>query len=261
MFTYRLKTFLNFLWHSTNQYGVHPPFLYKFITRCLYAKTPKSKRVALKKARKTVFESVEKTAITDFGAGSQRFSTAERTVSQIAKNAGMPWHQSKLISKIIAYFNIKNALELGTSVGLGSIAMACKNPELRLDTVEACTNTCAIANQHFKNLNLKNISVQHTDFKTFLNDLPKGKTYDLIYLDGHHDKQATLDYYELIKPHMHNETIFILDDIYWSKGMQEAWQRICRDNDVKLSLDLYFWGIIFFKPELSKQDFKIRCFF
>lgn len=199
--------------------------------------------------------------VTDYGAGSQQFSKLERTVSQVAKKAGMSFHQSKIISKIIDYFNINTALEFGTSVGLGSIAMACENPQLNIDTVEACKNTSKQAKLNFERLNLNNVTVYNTDFQSYLNKLDQAKTYDLIYIDGHHDKESSLSYFNQLKQHIHQNSVIILDDIYWSEKMAEAWKSICSDKDVKLSLDLYFWGIVLFKPELTKQHFKIRCFF
>ncbi len=38
---FRIQSFLYFLWHSTNQHGVHSPFVYELITKGLYIKTPK----------------------------------------------------------------------------------------------------------------------------------------------------------------------------------------------------------------------------
>ncbi|MGY8914310.1 MAG: hypothetical protein ACKVJF_04400 [Flavobacteriales bacterium] len=35
---YRFLSYLNFLWHSKNEHGVHSPFIFKYVTQCLYAK-------------------------------------------------------------------------------------------------------------------------------------------------------------------------------------------------------------------------------
>ncbi len=261
MYWHRIKTLLQFLWNSKNQHAVHSPFIYRFITKCLYAKMPNNNLRQLKLAREPILKSEEFIQMTDRGEGSQRFETSKRKVKDVAKNAGMRLHQSQLMNKIINYFNIKNSLELGTSVGLGSLSMSVNKPQNVVDTVEVCPNTFKYARNHFLNLNLNNIKINNTDFQSFINKIPKNKTYDLIYLDGHHQKDATLHYFSKLKKHIHHNSIIILDDIYWSKGMQEAWQSICKEEDVKVSIDLYFWGIIFFKPELSKQHFKIRCLF
>ena len=261
MIWYRIKTFFKYLLQSNNQHAVHSPFVYSFVTKCLYAQIPSFVSKQLQSNRNPILNSKAFIQMTDIGEGSQRFETSRRKVSDIAKKAGMGWHQSKLMTKIVDYFNIKNTLELGTSVGLGSVAMATNQSQNQVDTVEACPNTAAFAKDYFKNKSLKNIHVFNTDFQSFLNQLSANKTYDLIYLDGHHQKEATLQYFTQLKRFIHEDSLIILDDIYWSQGMQEAWHAICHDQDVKVSIDLYFWGIVFFKPALSKQNFKIRCLF
>lgn len=261
MFSFKLKTFLQFLWFSKNQHAVHSPFIYNFITKCLYAKPLKSTSKQLKHYRKAILKSQSLIEMTDIGEGSQRFQTGTREVSAVAKNAGMGWHQSKLMHKIVNYFNVKKTLELGTSVGLGSLAMSINQSQNQIDSVEACSNTAEFAEHYFKSKYLNNIKTYNTNFQSFLNQLASNKTYDLIYLDGHHQKRATLQYFKQLKKHIHEDSLIILDDIYWSKDMQEAWQTILKDKDVKVSIDLYFWGILFFKPALSKQNFKIRCLF
>jgi len=260
MFWYRAISFIKFLWASTNQYGIHSPFIYQFLIKCLYKPISKNTLNTIKENRQPLLTSKETIDVEDFGKGSFQFSSKTRRVGDMARKAGMSLHKSKLIHKIISYFNVKSTLELGTSVGLGSVAMATLQSQNQVETVEACRNTFQVAQRHLKTLQLKNIRLYNSTFLEFLEKLPPQKTFDLIYLDGHHDESATLSYFSKLKAHVHEDSIIILDDIYWSEGMQNAWAAICKDESVKVSLDLYFWGILFFRPGLSKQDFKIRCF-
>ncbi len=260
MIRYRLATFLKFLGHSTNQYGIHSPFIYQFLIKCLYKPLSKTQLNALKVNRKHVLNNTEVIEINDFGKGSQQFTTSQRHVNEMARKAGMSLHKAKLMNKIVGYFQTKAILELGTSVGLGSIAMATNHENITIDTIEACTNTCSTAKSHFNYLKLEHINVINSSFEQFFDQNLNPKPYDLIYLDGHHDKTATLQYFDNLEPYIHKDTIMIVDDIYWSKDMQQAWQELQKNQKVKVSIDLYFWGILFFKSGLSKQDFKIRCF-
>jgi hypothetical protein len=40
--------------------------------------------------------------------------------------------------------------------------------------------------------------------------------------------------------------------------MEEAWAAIKADNMVKVTIDMFHMGIVFFKKELTKQHFNIR---
>ena len=54
-------------------------------------------------------------------------------------------------------------------------------------------------------------------------------------------------------------SIFIFDDIYYSPEMNEAWQEIKANLQVRLTLDIFQFGICFFmKEKLAKEDFLLR---
>ena len=40
--------------------------------------------------------------------------------------------------------------------------------------------------------------------------------------------------------------------------MKAAWEQIKQNPSVKVTIDLFFIGIVFFRKELSKEDFVIR---
>ena len=48
----------------------------------------------------------------------------------------------------------------------------------------------------------------------------KIKNIDLVFIDGNHQENPTISYFEKCLNYAHNDTIFIFDDIYWSIGME-----------------------------------------
>jgi hypothetical protein len=52
--------------------------------------------------------------------------------------------------------------------------------------------------------------------------------------------------------------VFVFHDIHWSAGMEEAWEEIKAHPRVKVTVDLFFSGLVFFKPELTKQHYRLR---
>jgi predicted O-methyltransferase YrrM len=109
-------------------------------------------------------------------------------------------------------------------------------------------------------LGLQNTQIIVGDFKDtlpkVLAQLPK---LDYVFFDGNHSMEATLDYFNQCKKLANNDTIFVFDDINWNDDMQECWQIIKIDKDVKITLDIFFMGIVFFRGEnTEKEDFTIR---
>jgi len=86
----------------------------------------------------------------------------------------------------------------------------------------------------------------------------KNENWDLIFFDGNHQEDATLRYFENLLNFAHTDSVFIFDDIYWSKGMTNAWNTIKQHPKVTVTIDTFFWGLVFFKKELTKENFKIR---
>ena len=116
-------------------------------------------------------------------------------------------------------------------------------------------NQCQLQLQKF---NINNVETVVTEFSTFLKTEIKNCDWKLIYFDGNHSKQATLEYFELLLPTITNETVWIFDDIHWSSDMEEAWEIIQKHPKVTVTIDTFHWGIVFFRTEQNKEHFTIR---
>lgn len=253
---HQIKSYLKFYLRSTNKHGVHSPFVYDLVTQCFNDKTVYSEYAILKKHRKTLLISKESISVTDFGAGSRVFKTNERKVAAIAKNAGIAERRQRLLFRLVRYFKPERVLELGTSLGLGSIALALGVQSGNVLTVEGCHNTSTKAQELFDKFNLKNIRLKNETFEEFLKD--SSIDWDLVYIDGNHSKERTLRYFDILKESAANDSVFIFDDIYWSPEMTQAWMEICAHPKVSVSIDTFQWGLIFFRREQEKQHFTIR---
>ncbi|WP_310992259.1 O-methyltransferase [Aequorivita marina] len=193
----------------------------------------------------------------DFGQGSRVFKGTARKVAAITKTAGMKKKRQKLLYRMGYYFMAENMLELGTSVGLGTAALSLSNKYAFVNTVEGCPNTARFAAGYFENFDFKNIQIHQETFKDYLNNHTEEK-YDLIFVDGDHNGERTLDYFKSLLKNVHNNSLIIFDDIYWSKDMTTAWQKIIAHEKVTVSIDTFQWGIVFFRKEQPKQHFTIR---
>ena len=271
-----IKSYFYFLWNSKNQHGVHSPFVYNLVTKCFYNTTKHPEYSTLKAYRNSLLANKETIDVTDFGAGSRVFKSTTRAISQIAKTAGISYKRAKLLFRIVNYLQPENILEIGTSLGLATSALslgleaktnrAMQNKDAKITTLEGCPNTMAIAKNQCQLQNLNNIDFINTEFSSYLTTQnlqpktynPQPTTYNLVYFDGNHSKKATLEYFELLLPTNTNDSVWIFDDIHWSKDMEEAWKIIQNHSKVTVTIDTFQWGIIFFRREQKKEHFVIR---
>ncbi len=271
-----IKSYLVFLWNSKNQHGVHSPFVFNLVTKCFYDTTKYPEYSILKKYRKSLLANNETIEVNDFGAGSRVFKSNTRAISKIAKTAGISPKRAKLLFRIVNYFQPNTILEIGTSLGLATSALslgleaktnrAKLNKNAKITTLEGCLNTLNQCQLQLQKFNFNNITAINTEFSSYLstqNPIPKTQnpipnTQDLIYFDGNHSKKATLDYFELLLQTNTNDSVWIFDDIHWSKDMEEAWKIIQNHPKVTVTIDTFQWGIVFFRSEQKKEHFVIR---
>ena len=114
------------------------------------------------------------------------------------------------------------------------------------------------AKKKFIQLNRSNIQlIQGTFEEKLIPTLNEIKQVDFLYIDGNHKLKPTLDYFNTCLPYLHENSIVILDDIYWSHEMKQAWNEIKKQPSVTLSLDLFRVGILFFRKDRDKEHFRL----
>lgn len=250
------KSYLKFLWKSTNAHGVHSPFVFDLVRKCFYDKIDYAEYKILNDYRDSLLQNKNTIEVTDFGAGSRVFKSNRRAINKIAQNAGITSNDAKLLFRVVNYFKPSTILEIGTSLGLATSALAFGKQNIT--TLEGCQETAKVAQLQFKKFNF-NVNSIVTEFENHLETLNlKPQTLNLIYFDGNHSKEATLNYFELLLPTITNETVWIFDDIHWSEGMEEAWEIIKKHPKVTVTIDTFQWGFVFFRKEQVKEDFIIR---
>ncbi|WP_411768240.1 O-methyltransferase [Winogradskyella sp. A3E31] len=254
---HQLISYIKFLLKSTNQHGVHSPFIFDLVTKCLYDKTAYPEYDQLKTYRQHLKGSSTVLEIKDLGMGSKRLPSTKRKVSSMVNTSSSSIKTAQLLFRLSHYLNCKNALELGTSLGMATYAITLGQKEGQLTSIEGCPNTSNFAKQQLDSKGISNVEYKIGDFTALIPSL-QTETYDLIFFDGHHQKAATLNYFNALLPKAHNDSVFIFDDIYWSKGMTEAWEMIKAHPKVTVTVDTFQLGLVFFRSQQQKQHFKIR---
>jgi predicted O-methyltransferase YrrM len=257
---FQIKAYLKFLWNSKNEHGVHSPFVFSLLTKCFYDRKSKPEYAILKNYRKSLLENKNFIEVTDFGAGSKVFKSNRRQISKIASTAGISPKRAELLFRVSNYYQPNNILEIGTSLGLATSALALGNTKAKVVTIEGCLQTGDVAKNQLDKFECKNVDSIISEFEVFLKSGNLQSTiYNLIYFDGNHSKKATLAYFDLLLPTIDNDSVWIFDDIHWSPEMEEAWEIIKTHPKVTVTIDTFQWGFVFFRYEQKKEDFIIRA--
>lgn len=254
-----IKSYITFLWKSKNEHAVHSPFVFSLITKCFYDRKSKPEYSILKNYRNLLLENKNQIEVTDFGAGSKVFKSNTREISKIAKTAGISPKRAKLLFRVVNYFQPESILEIGTSLGLATYALALGNPKAVVTTLEGCPETANQCQLQLQKFNINTVKSIVTEFSTYFKTINhQPETINLIYFDGNHSKKATLNYFESLLPTITNDCVWIFDDIHWSTEMEEAWESIKNHPKVKVTIDTFQWGFVFFRKEQEKEHFIIR---
>lgn len=254
--THQIKSYFRFLWSSKNRHGVHSPFVYNLVTQCFNDKKRYPEYQVFDLYRKRLLKNSEVLTISDFGEGSRVFKENQRKVSRIARVSAVTKKRQRLLFRLSRYLEAENILELGTSLGMGTLAFSLSGKEKTIETVEGSPSVFKKAKEGLDTFSCGNIEMHQMVFSDFLNI--NDKNYDIILVDGDHNGERTYRYFQSLLSHVHNDSLVIFDDIYWSKDMTATWNKIIAHEQSIVTIDTFQWGMVFFRKEQRKQHFILR---
>ena len=239
---------------------MHSPFVFDFILNVLNNKSHYQPPQEIEHLRTQLLKDKTVVEIEEMGAGSRTSSATQRTVSQVAGAALKSKRLAQVLFRIVKHYQPSTIVELGTSFGITTIYLSKANPTASIITIEGNRPTAALAKENFKKLGCENIQLQQGNFDHLLPSvLSKFPAIDLAYIDGNHRYQPTINYFHQFLSKSHNGTILVFDDIHWSAGMEKAWEEIKSHPSVQYTIDIFFLGFVFFRPDFKvKQNFSIR---
>jgi predicted O-methyltransferase YrrM len=242
-----------------NRHGLHSPFVYRLVDKVIYDYSAKNVYTEIETIRAELLADDKLITVTDLGAGSHVNNNRQKKISDIARNALKPPKLAQLLYRLVADLRPKNIIELGTCLGITSLYLKKAAPDAQLFTLEGCPQTAGVASAVFNKDGENDIQQVIGNFDDTLPGVIKDlDQLDFVFVDGNHQKQATLNYFEWCLPKVHENTLLIFDDIYWSEGMKEAWEIIKAHPQVTITIDLFWIGLVYFKKGRVKEDFLIR---
>ena len=239
-------------------FGIHSPFVFYLVRELIYERHPYYAFKQMEAARNMMLRNNEFVDADTIGAASW-IGNGTKKIQKIVRHSSLPPKYGRLLFRLIVHFHPRDILELGTGTGLGTLSLALPDSRARVVTLEGNPQMCTVARRLFEVVEIGNVKVVNGSFKQVLPQVLKDfEKLDFVLFDGDHRYSSTMNYFEMCLEKIHNDSVFVFDDIHWSPGMEKAWREITRDPRVTVSIDMYRMGIVFFRRECTKQHYVVR---
>lgn len=168
----------------------------------------------------------------------------------LAEGTSVPADVGQMIHLIAKDAEARTLIEFGSCVGIGASYLAAVPRCERFITMEASKELSEIATQ-----SVKTVNADGEVYNEFFNDaldhlLPTIQNgIDFAWIDGHHEKTATIHYFERIKPLLNIGAVVAFDDIYWSQDMLDGWHHLKVQDGFEHSVDAGSCGLCLWKGE------------
>ena len=192
-------------------------------------------------------------AVQDYGTGVTSSPESGRSVRSIHAGSAIPHRWGVFLYRIARALAPRNVLELGTNLGISGAylrsALDKNGGKGLLVTIEGDPSLAAIADETIRSLSHGETVVLTGRFQDQLPAaLDRLGSVDMVFLDGHHEYEATLGYFEMIRPHLTPNACVVFDDVYlWSRPVRRAWKQLVFRNPSAIAIDLAKLGILLFQ--------------
>jgi predicted O-methyltransferase YrrM len=246
--------YIKYFLKKEDRHALQSPFTYQIYQGLKEYKNQYNHRFPqVENLRQSLFEDDRLVTINDLGAGSQRFSSKERKIANIARYSCSSKKYSLLYQYFCSLTPAQTVVELGTCLGINSCYLAEVTRD-KLYSFEGADELVRLAKKNiegYEKIQLIAGDISET-LPIFLRDR---QSVDFAFIDANHTYEHTLSYFKQLMEKVHADSIVIIGDIHWSKGMENAWMKISNMEQVRLSLDFFECGVLLFKAGLNKQHY------
>ncbi len=254
---WRIFKFIQHLFYRKHRHGhgIHSPYLFEFVNGVVFNGDRVDVPAAILKAH------------ADLRKDTSLIPSAEEKIQSFVRGSSVSRAQAALLFRIVQWLNPEMIMELGTGLGVSTIYLAAglaegsrQDPGLfNVHTIEGDPARALFSRQLFKRLGFNGVKVHQGDADSKVEELvTRLPGRFLAFVDANHKYEPTLRYLRILINARGEESLIIMDDIYWSKGMSRAWNEVISWPEVRVSLDLFHMGILLLRKDLHKSHLKIK---
>jgi predicted O-methyltransferase YrrM len=223
---------------SVDEHGVHSPFVFDLVTNVIYNYTAYYSFKGLEKFR-------------------EQLLNAPQTAQIAREQKGAKY--SQLLFRLVNNFQPKTVLEIGASVGIDTAYLATANSKIKILSIREVSAINNSANEFFKELKLKNVELIIGNInETLPRVINQHEQLDVVYVNGKNTSATILNWFYQCLAKANESSVFVFSNMHDSSEQEMAWMEIKNNERVRVTVDLFYLGLVFFRKEQVKQHFLIR---
>ncbi|MBC6994702.1 class I SAM-dependent methyltransferase [Neolewinella lacunae] len=260
---FRIRSALRWYWAARTRYDVHSPHLVDFMGAVFRDDRQYYAFDLIRAVRRYWSGHPGRVTLQSLGAPSMTTRRNERSVRSLVATNAISDRSGRFLFRLALWLRARTILEFGTNAGISTLYLHLADTRARLVTVEGNPAVAALAQETFARVGAGPNLCSHVGLfqewldtqlaNAFLPTAASGQptVLDLFFLDGDHREEPTLAYVERLLPLAGPDSVFVIADIHWSEGMEAAWRQLQGLPQVTASVDVYHFGLLFFRPGLA----------
>lgn len=252
----RFLQYLKYCFTSGYQhgYGIHSPYVYHLVTTIIEEDLPYYKYSLIEKVRTKMCRTEEKIGVFQ-PDGTKKLESIGNVVDKYA----IKQKYGQLLFRLVNYYKPDVVLEYGATCGISTMFLAAANSKIPVFSLSAQPEMSDLAQSLFDRIGIHNVKkvVCADEKKVFDGVIDKMSRNDFFYInsasaaDVMHLAQSRMDKY--------GERFFIIVPCpYATADMWKTWNALKDDNRVKVSVNLFQFGILIANDDLQKEDYIVR---
>jgi len=235
-----MHSYFKYYFSASTKYQVHSPFVFEFFSDIFEDDRFYHFFGVIENYRRNLLHTSDKLLI----------DQQEKVINQLVKKWSISPKIGKILFQTVHKYKPTTLVEIGNSLGISALYQATPNSQVPLFTLSPNPVIGNTINAYFKRLGTRNIQLFTGDIsKNIAITIQQLNSIEHLFFNGFWGKAATLSYFEACLAVMPANAIFIFRAPYASKETQAFWEMVKNHEKVRLSVDIYDLGFLFFRSE------------
>lgn len=233
-------------------YDIHSPFVASFLQFVLLDRRRYYAFSAIEIFRGILLRNKYPIWVSGYAKGLDKDAVQAMEIRDLVRfRAASPW-VGRCLFKTILYQKSENILELGTSLGIATLYLRMASKVSPFISVAEGEELAAEARNNLSRMGCSDVEVVTGHLpEAVARVLTRFSKLDLVYWGRGQSPDSIYSCFQACLEKARPGSVFIIADVHWSNEMEGLWARIRAHNRVRVSLDIFHLGFIFFDDRLK----------